>query len=68
MLWYPSCAGWHDAGGSNWLSNTSYGFIRGDDGVFSFNRNNWTSNNNCGRGVAVAGTGLYIDEVSKKCF
>ena len=53
MLWYPSCAGWHGTSNFNWLSNTSYGFIRGDDGVFSFNRNNWTSNNNCGRGVAV---------------
>ena len=59
MLWYPSCAGWHGASDSYWISNTSYGFIRGTGGIFSFNgNNNWTSNELCGRGVAVVGTGL----------
>ena len=53
------CSGWHDTSYSNWLSGASYGFMRGGDGVFSFNRNDWTSYvSYCGRGVAVVGTGL----------
>ena len=58
MLWYPSCAGWHGAGNANWVSSAYPGFVRGNNGVFSFTNNNWTSNSNYGRGVAVVGTGL----------
>ena len=54
--------GWHGTsyGGSTyWLNNARYGFIRGNNGMFSFHgNNNWTGNNNCGRGVAVVGSGL----------
>ena len=60
MLWYPGCAGWHGTSNSNWVSGTN-GFIRGNGGVFSFNNNTWTNNTNMGRGVAVVGTGLYIE-------
>ena len=58
MLKYSSCAGWHGTSNFNWLSNTSYGFIRGDDGVFAFNFEHWTNIDRCGRGVAVIGIGL----------
>ena len=55
----PGCSGWHGASKPYWLNNTSNGFRRGNGGMFSFNGNNtWTGNNNCGRGVAVVGTGL----------
>ena len=55
--------GWHGTsyGGSTyWLNDARYGFIRGNNGMFSFhgNNNTWAGNNNCGRGVAVVGTGL----------
>jgi hypothetical protein len=53
------CARWHDTSNSNWLNGTAYGFRRGYDGVFSFDGYGaWTVSNNCGRGVAVIGTGL----------
>ena len=59
MLKYLSCAGWHGTSSSNWIDDTSYGFRRGDDGVFSFRgSSNWEETKNCGRGVAVVGTGL----------
>ena len=59
MLKNSSCARWHDAGSSGWLSDTTYGFSRGYYGVFSFSSNgSWTGSTYCGRGVAVVGTGL----------
>ena len=56
---YTDCSGWHGTGNHNWLSNASNGFVRGYNGLFSFNVYNWTSNSNYGRGVAVVGTGLF---------
>ena len=55
MLWYLSCADWHDASSSSWISGSSEGFYRGSDGIFSFDWDYWPSNDNvyCGRGVAV---------------
>ena len=55
-----SCSGWHGAGSYNWLSYTSYGFMRGTSGIFSFYGGGfvWTTSDGCGRGVAVVGTGL----------
>ena len=65
MLWYPSCARWHDTSNANWISNTSYGFYRGGNGVFSFNgNNNWTSNELCGRGVAVIKPAVRAERVT----
>lgn len=60
MLWYLGCARWHGTGMEEWLYNTAYGFRRGGSGIFSFDGNNynWKNDNNCGRGVAVVGTGL----------
>ena len=59
MLWYPSCAGWHGASSSSWLYDTYCGFRRGENGVFSCNGViEWADVRNCGRGVAVVGTGL----------
>ncbi len=55
----PGCSGWHGASKPYWLNNTSNGFRRGAGGMFSFYGNNaWTGYNNCGRGVAVVGSGL----------
>ena len=59
----PGCSGWHDASNRNWLGSTSYGFVRGYYGMFPFqgyNQSscNWASSTNCGRGVAVVGSGL----------
>ena len=55
MLRYPNCARWHDTSNSSWINDTSYGFRRGDDGVFSFRGSGatWDSGKSCGRGVAV---------------
>ena len=54
------CADWHGASNARWLNNTAYGFIRGYNGVFSFDgySHYWGKDNFCGRGVAVVGTGL----------
>ena len=58
----PGCSGWHGASNSIWLYGASYGFLRGNGGMFSFHGygigNNWASGSYCGRGVAVVGTGL----------
>ena len=64
MLKYPSCAGWHGAGNSYWLSSTSSGFIRGYDGVFSFTGDFWTGYNYCGRGVAVVKSAVRAERVT----
>ena len=57
VLKYPSCAGWHGASYSSWLSDG--GGFRGDNGVFSFRGSSaWEGVKSCGRGVAVIGTGL----------
>lgn len=53
MLWYLSCADWHDARYSDWIRSTSFGFGRGGSGgVFSFEYGNWNVDGFCGRGVA----------------
>ena len=60
----PGCSGWH-GGYANWLNTTEYGFVRGGiynsgSGMFSFGDYYWNYSDraNCGRGVAVVGTGL----------
>ena len=58
MLKNSSCAGWHGAKYSEWLGNTSNGFVHDGYGVFSFEFDRWNVDNYCGRGVAVIGTGL----------
>jgi len=58
MLWYSGCSGWHGASYSSWLASIHFGFPRGEDGVFAFERGYWYESVYCGRGVAVVGTGL----------
>ena len=53
------CAGWHDAGSSYWLDDTTCGFRRGATGIYSFSGTGiWKDPKSCSRGVAVVGTGL----------
>jgi len=67
MLWYLSCADWHDARYSDWIRSTSFGFGRGGSGgVFSFEYGNWNVDGFCGRGVAVVGTGLLYSILEGK--
>lgn len=60
----PGCSGWHGTSVAYWLNDTNCGFIRGGDGMFSFDGrlasgvSYWTGHYNCGRGVAVVGAGL----------
>ena len=64
----PGCAGWHGASFSitqSWINSEKRGFVRGLNGIFFFHAwasydgyYEWTTNSYCGRGVAVAGSGL----------
>lgn len=62
----PGCAGWHSAGRTNWISDIAYNFGRGGEGLFSYSRQNFYSDDYIGaisssamsRGVAVVGEGF----------
>lgn len=58
----PGCSGWH-SGLSYWLKDSSCGFIRGYNGIFTFiangsNGSEWAGGACYGRGVAVVGANL----------
>ena len=55
----PGTAGWHQAYDSYWLNDDSYGFSRGNGGIFSFDGTNVNASlSYYGRGVVVCGAGL----------
>lgn len=60
----PGCSGWHGANVHTWFSSNVCGLSHGSSGIFSFQgyafngSNTWTRGINCGRGVAVVGSGL----------
>ena len=53
----PGCSGWHGTSNAYWVNSSWPAFMRGGNGMFSFDVRYWTFGN-CGRGVAVVGTGL----------
>ena len=52
----PGAAEWHSAPKSNWVGSNGPYFLRGYEGLFSFNSR--SSYDNFGRGVVVCGAGL----------